>query len=264
MGNFLIGLGVAALIALGVAYLFFHPEVLTGLREAIEKARVGSKSQQATPPVTPVRTGYRAGSLKFTERMGTLPANTQLTVRDPQTARVVELQSITTLTFTCRTQFRGDKSPWEPSGEVWTGILAVANPDWSRTQVLLLNLGHEAYLFQKRVPIGPEEARRFIPAANKFRNGPKGKQARGSENIIWDAREWAIQDIGVFDVVGQIEQAHISPGALVRWMLALRSDNSAILIEDAAKGSGDTDGVWEGWLVDLDRVVTEVLTPDGG
>ncbi len=251
----LVFLAIAVLFALaaGIVYVVQHPEVLGFLQQSITAAK--SASTQTAPRQ---RVGYRAGPAKFTERMGALDPDTLLTIRDPQTGLDVQLQVMTCETLYGRRQYRGSPE-WKRSGDNWQGVLCVADPDFSETKVLLLQTNHVGYLFKKRTPINPEGAAKIQNAAQQF---AKKNQEPGSVSLTYERLTYEIRDIGVWDVEGKDDDPHIPTGTLARWILATGADGSfhAILVEDA-KGAGDS--IWTGYAVNLDRVVTDVLTKDG-
>lgn len=249
---FLLGALVFAVIA-GVVYLFQHPETLGFLQNSITAAK---KASQTVEPRQ--RVGYRAGPLSFTEQMASLESDMLLTVRDPKTGRDAKLQVVTVETFYGRRQYRGS-SEWKRSGDDWLGVLCVADRSFSTTQVLLLQTDDVGYLFTKRTPMNPEGATKFQSAAQLF---AKKNQEHGSVSMKYGDQTYGIRDIGVWDVEAKDDEPHIPEGMLARWILATGTDGSfyAILIEDA---KGNADSIWTGYAVNLDKVITDVLTKDG-
>ena len=199
--------------------------------------------------------GFRSGSTGFFQRMADLSADTFVTIRDPETSREVKLQVISPERFSGRKQY-GSKE-WQPSGDVWTGVLFQSEPGWSKTPVLLLKLDTASYILRRRV-MPPEEASMYSPYAERFGHQPGG-QVPGSVKMPYCGRQVAIQDIGVWDVKARFGEAHLPAGILARWIVAHDGD-TAVIIED---GQGNNDSAWEGWVVDLDRIVLDVLTPSG-
>lgn len=247
---FLLGALVLTVVA-GVVYLFQHPETLGFLQNRITAVK---KDSQTDGPRQ--RIGYRAGPLSFTEQMTSLEPDALLTVRDPKTGRDAKLQVVTTETLHGCRQYRGS-SEWKRSGDDWTAVLCVADPSFSKTEVLIIQTDTMGFVFRKRVRMGPEGAALFGAKGQEF---SKQGQKSGSVSMKYDGKTYAIQDIGVWDIEGTNDESHVSSGVLVRWIIAMAADESAILVEDA---KGNADSVWLGDKVDLDRVITDVLTKEG-
>lgn len=247
----LLAIAVLLAVAAGVVYVVQHPEVLGFLQSSITAAKKASEESMPRK-----RVGYRAGPAKFTERMGALDPDTLLTIRDPQTGLDVQLQVATCETLYGRRQYRGSPE-WKRSGDEWPAVLCAADPSFSRTQVLILRTDTEGFLFRKRVKMGPEGAAQFGAKAQEF---SKQGQKSGSVSMKYDGKSYAIADIGVWDLEGASDEPHVPAGMLVRWIIAVTGDGSAILVEDA---KGNADSVWLGDKVDLDRVVTDILTKAG-
>lgn len=247
-------LGVLGAFAGGVVYIFQHPEILTSLQDSIEKLQ----SPKAVPDSGDrKRVGYRAGPKKFTEQMGNLPPNTLITIRDPDTGSRIDLQVVTCETFFGHKQYRGSEE-WRRSGENWDGVICKGPPSFSRTEILILATGNAGYLFRQRVRMGAEEPSVFRPLARDFAS--KG-QTPGSVSMSYKKEKYDIQDIGMWDVGAKDEDPHIPEGQLARWILASNDAGKAILVEDQTEGTADS--VWVGNVVDLDDVVTDVLTDKG-
>lgn len=213
-----------------------------------------SQAVASTPQTREV--GYRVGdSKRFTARMKNLLANTLLTIRDPQNARDVQLQVVTCEVLVGQYQF-GSSKEWKPSGDTWLAVLCT-NPAWSKMPVLLVQLDTAGYLLRRRV-LGPEDAKQFAAGAQEFAHSG---QIAGSKMLTYKGTKYAYQDVGVWAVKADVaDDAHLPPGVLARWIVAHGSDNTAIFIED---GQGNNDSVWEGWVVDLNMLVKDVLTSDG-
>lgn len=242
-------IGILLAIAAGVVYVIQNPEVLGKLQNAI---REGSKAVNEEPvPATSKRVGYRAGPLKFTQRMGTLPSDSFITILDPKSAKLIKMQVVTAEILHGREQLKGSKE-WVRSGDEWEAVLCTC-PSWP--DVLLVKLDKESYLFNKHISFGPEDAKQFEPYAQEF--GHKKGQVAGSVKMEFDGDQYKIQDIGVWDVTASNGEPHIS--VMARWIVAHGENDVAIIVED---GKGNNDGVWIGYQVDLNRIVTDVLSSD--
>lgn len=248
MSTFLL-IGLVLLLAAGVAYVFQNPDILAKLQKAIQSA--DEPLDDAPTSATRKRVGYRAGPLKFTQQMGSIPADSFITVRDPASARPIKMQVVTTEVFHGRVQPRGSKE-WVRSGSDWEGVICTC-PTWP--DVLLLKLDKATYLFNRRDSLNPEEAKQFEPYAQEFAH--KKGQVAGSINMQFEDEQYKIQDIGVWDVTAKDGDPHIS--VMARWIVAHGKDEAAIIIED---GKGNNDSIWVGQVVDLNSVVTDVLSSD--
>lgn len=201
--------------------------------------------------------GFLSGPVGFVKKMAKLPANTFVTIRSPETAEEIKLQVISPERFFGRKQYSGTE--WKRSGDEWTGVLFQSQPGgWSKTPVLLLKLDTAGYILRRRV-MPPEEAGSYSKYAEKFGHQAIG-QVPGSVKMPYYGKQFAIQDIGIWDVESNFGKAHLPPGVMARWIVAHGDGGSAVIIED---GQGNNDSAWEGWVVDLDRVVVDILTPTG-
>jgi hypothetical protein len=247
-------LGVFGAFAGGVVYIFQHPEILTSLQDAIKDLQ---SPKEVPDSGDRKRVGYRAGPKSFTEQMDNLPPDTLLTIRDPETGNRVELQVVTCETFFGRKQYGGSQD-WKRSGENWDGIICKGPASFSRTDILILNVGNAGYLFRKRVPMGAEESNKYRPFARQFASKD---QTPGSVFMPYKENTYNLQDIGMWNIEGKDADGHIPENMLARWILASNDAGKAILIEDETEGTADS--VWVGNVVDLNSVVVDVLTKQG-
>lgn len=242
--------GLGLIVVAGIWKVVKNPEILGLAQRSITEAK-----EAAVDGVPRKRVGYRAGPTSFTDRMSGLPADSLLTVRDPQAGTDVKLQVITRETFAGQYQY-GSSKDWKPSGDTWQAVLCKSAPGWSRTPVLLVQLDKAGYLLRRRV-LGPEDANQFRDSAQKFAHS--GQRA-GSMAMTYAGKSYKIQDVGVWAVTAKDDDAHLPAGVLARWIVAHGGSDTAIIVED---GQGNNDSVWEGWVVDLNTLVKDVLTPDG-
>ena len=249
--EFILTIGSLLLVAAGVVYVIQHPDILGAIQNVIKAGKGALAAPQRSKKI-----GFRVGEDEaVTARMQNLDPNTLLTIRDPDTGRDVELQVVTRETLVGQYKY-GSSKEWRPSGDRWQALLCQAEPRWSRTSVLLVRLDTMGYLLKRRV-LGPEEASQFASQAQAFAHSG---QVAGSHSVTFAGKKFAIQDVGVWVVEALDDKPHLPVGVLARWIVAHGADETAIFVED---GKGNNDSVWQGWVVDLDRVVTDVLTPDG-
>ena len=195
--------------------------------------------------------------MSFTDQMKSLPQKTFITIRDPETAKEVRLQVVTPEKFIALKQF--GSSQWKPDGTEWIGVICDSQPDWLKTPVLLLQMNTTGYLLRRR-QMSDEEPSQYAPSAEKFGHQKQG-QIAGSVELPYQGKVLKIQDIGMWTVKAHFGAPHIPDGTGARWIVAHGDDNFAVVIEDQVNGNHDS--AWEGWVVDLNRVVRNVLTPNG-
>jgi hypothetical protein len=202
--------------------------------------------------------GYLSGDEPFVNKMAGLPPNTFVTVRDPGTAKEIQLQVVTPETIFPRRQYPGSPE-WKRSGDKWSALLCVSgDKNWAPADVLFLVIDEKQYLFNKRRPLGPEGFKPYEPVGQQFGHSNPHKATLEYNNQPFD-----VKLIGIWDVESQVAgESHIPVGTIARWMLAELPDGTSVLVEDCQLGS-EHDSVWEGLRVDLNRVVTDILTPDG-
>ena len=204
--------------------------------------------------------GVLSGKMPFEQRMAEIPANTLITLRSPSDGARVQLQVVTVEALLPLRQYGSPE--WKPSGDQWPALLCLpVDKAWPKTDVLLAVLGkNEHYLFNVRKPLGPEGAAPYAPYAQNFAH--QFHQQPGSVNMPYGSGQFALQDIGMWKVQAKAGQTHFPGVDQARFILAHGPDNTAILIEDDLAGS-KYDLVWEGWHVDLNNVVVDVLTAGG-
>lgn len=246
MATFLL-IGLLLLLAAGVVYVVNNPGILGKLQKTIQSADETLDSEPT--PAARKRVGYRAGPLKFTQQMGSIPADSFITVRDPGSARPIKMQVVTTEVFHGRVQPKGSKE-WVRSGVEWEGVICTC-PTWP--DVLLLKMDKASYFLNRRDSLNPEEAKQFEPYAQEFAH--KKGQVAGSVNMQFDGEQYKIQDIGVWDVTTNDGDAHIS--VMARWIVAHGTNDRAIVVED---GKGNNDSIWIGVKTDLNTIVLDVLS----
>jgi len=160
-------------------------------------------------------------------------------------------------------QFPGSPE-WKPSGDNWPVLQCVSeDKSWSATPVLFAKLGTVCYLFRTRIPLGPDAMEGIAPYAQKYGHSNGGHPIPGSVTIPYGGVQFAIQDIGTWQIKSDTGESHFPGSDRVAFLIAHGPENHAILIENDQSGS-KFDSVWRGMVIeDFDRVVREVLEPDG-
>jgi len=249
--NFLL-IGLLLLIAYGIVSVIQNLDILGKWQKAITAGKPTALQTSRK------KVGLRVGEdEEFTARMNALPADTLLTIRDPNTGAAVNLQVVTPeVLFGCGESPVGSGN-WVRTRVRWSAVVCKAEPAWSRTPVLLVQLDTAGYLLKRRV-LGPEEVVQWQSDSKRFAHNKAG-QIPGAVSTTYKGSRYAIQDVGVWQAEGLFDDPHIPAGLFARWTVA-HGNGSAIIIEDC---QGNNDSVWEGPIVDLDTLVKDVLTPDG-
>jgi hypothetical protein len=244
----IIFIGFLCLIAGGIAWAW---ENIPALKAALQSGTPA----QASEPEAPKKVGYRAGPALFTERMPSIKPDALITIRDPRTGKLAKLQVITYETLQCRVQSGQD---WVKSKVKWDAIYCKPEPAYSRSNVLLIHMDKMDYILRRK-KMGPEDNAMFQPKSKEFAHR-KGGQIAGTVTVDYNGQSMSIQDVGVWGVDDSVDTPHIPAEVIARWMLAHGPDDTAICVEDA---QGNNDSIWEGEVVDLNRVVQDVLTEQG-
>jgi hypothetical protein len=245
MGETLFKIGLFMVIAAGIIYAIQRYNLLSLL----------SATKPAQTAAIPARhKGLRVNEgQRFVDRMATLPSDALLTLRTPDSGRDVKLQVISYERIEC--YGNGEL----PKGVQWDAVYCVSESNWTDADVLLLKTDEHQYVLKRR-RVGVETCSRFQPYAYKFAHQPEGQVADSVEMPYGDEPH-LIQDVGFWKVTAPSGRSHIPSTILCRWIIAHNKDGKqAIVVED---GKGNHDSVWEGWTVNLNRVIKDVLTEEG-
>lgn len=257
MGTILFVIGVISLLGFAGWYLYNNPSILGKLGQKFQQGQkaVESIKREADSPAPARRGGYLSARATPRERLSDLQVGTFLFV-SVGGGKQAKLQVKGRLGFHTRRQYGGSKA-WEPDGTVWHGLLLRGDPTYFKGDVLLVQFGPQGYVFDNRVPLGPDQAQQRFGAAGKA--FAQAGQDPGSVNLPWKGSRYSIQDIGVYDVESEEGDGHVPSDTLVRFIIA-KTESAAVLVEDAKTSD---DSVWTGTPVEIDTYVKQILTPEG-
>jgi len=135
---------------------------------------------------------------------------------------------------------RGADVPWTPTGNHFTGF--VLDQD-----AYLLNWQSRFYILTKRLALSDTDINRdFLPSAKQF------AQSNQTANVefSYSGLRWHIVDIGRFAIESvEGEGAHLSQGAIGRFIHASSGDLALIIEDFQSGGSGGQDTLWQGYLI---------------
>jgi len=135
---------------------------------------------------------------------------------------------------------RGADVPWTPTGNHFTGF--VLDQD-----AYLLNWQSRFYILTTRLALSDTDINRdFLPSAKQF------AQSNQTANVefTYGGLRWHMNDIGRFAIESvEGEGAHLSQGAIGRFIHASSGDLALIIEDFQSGGSGGQDTLWQGYLI---------------
>lgn len=148
---------------------------------------------------------------------------------------------------------------WRRSGDLWPALLGVTvgDKDWAPSDVLIIDIGGEQFIFNRREAMGPEGFKPWAALAGQFVSVKPHQATLNHQGKSYEVKlidRWDIEVVNTTNVAG-----HIPIGNVARWLLAVSAEGLAVLAEDFITGS-TYDSVWSGYKVNLDEVVTDVLS----